>query len=402
MIKMILKYWLGLAVLLFIFSCSEKNDPAPPPDDGNLVNASPTGSWAAVQLKLLIQLAGRDIDPNLFLNDVDVYKVVYKTTYKEEEIDASGLIILPKTTSAVPMISFQRGTIVEQSAAPSVQGLQSESVVSYSALASMGFITVVPDLIGFGESKDIFHPYYIEEPTATAVIDLLKAATILAQQKEVDFDGRLFLAGYSQGGYATLAAHKAIEANPLEGFELIASFPGAGGYDINAMLDHFITIDTYNDPYYLAFVGMSYESYYGQDAILDQFFNEPYAARIPSLFNGINSSAQIDDQLTSDISALIREEVRANSDAYPLNAFLRQKFDENSLVDWTPVAPVFLYHGDADGTVPVENSEISYNKLLDRGANPDNLELNILPGRDHGTAIEPYIEDVVKKLQELK
>jgi hypothetical protein len=168
------------------------------------------------------------------------------------------------------------------------------------------------------------------------------------------------------------------------------------------MLDHFVTIETYNDPYYLAFVGMSYESYYGEDQLLNQFFNEPYASRIPSLFNGTNSSAQIDEQLTTDISTLIREEVLTNSDSYPLNEFLRQKFVENSLVDWTPFAPVFLYHGDADGTVPVENSEITYSKLLDNGADPDNLKLIILPGRDHDTAIEPYIEDVIKKLQLLK
>jgi hypothetical protein len=197
--KMALRFSISILITLLSFSCSEKNDPPPSTDEGNLINASTTGSWTAAQLKLLIQLAGRDIDPNLFVNDVDVYKVVYKTTYQNNEIDASGLIILPKTMSAVPMISFQRGTIVQQSAAPSVQGLQSESVVSYSALASMGFITAIPDLIGFGESKDIFHPYYVEEPTATAVIDLLKAATVLAGQKQVRFDGRLFLAGYSQG-----------------------------------------------------------------------------------------------------------------------------------------------------------------------------------------------------------
>lgn len=396
------RYCSSILMAVFVFACSEKNDPAPAKDNGNLVDASLIGSWQAAQLQLLVQLAGRDIDPNLLVHNVDVYKVVYTTTYKQTEIEASGLIILPKTTTSLPMISFQRGTIVEQSAAPSVQGLQSESVVSYSALASMGFITAVPDLIGFGASKDIFHPYYVEEPTATAVIDLLKAATVLAEEKQVDFDARLFLAGYSQGGYATLAAHKAIEADPLEGFELIASFPGAGGYDINAMLDHFITIDTYNDPYYLAFVGMSYESYYGQDNILSQFFREPYASRIPSLFNGTNTSAQIDQQLTSSIPDLIREEVMTNSDTYPLNEYLRAKFDENSLVDWIPEARVFLYHGDADGTVPVGNSEITYNKLLDNGADPGKLTLTILPGRDHGTAIEPYIEDVVKKLQELK
>ncbi|MDQ2657836.1 MAG: hypothetical protein M3Y60_10480, partial [Bacteroidota bacterium] len=134
--------WLSqLALIFIIISCSENDNQDPQPDKENLISANITGSWSAADLKLLAQLAGRDIDINLIQYNVDVYKVVYTTHYRDTEVEASGLVLLPKTTTAVPIFSFQRGTIVRQSEAPSLQSRQSEDVVSYSALASMGFIT---------------------------------------------------------------------------------------------------------------------------------------------------------------------------------------------------------------------------------------------------------------------
>lgn len=392
--------WLFVLSLL-ILSCSDNNDPAPKPAHENLVTATSRGSWTATNLQLLVQLLGRDIDVSLLAYDVDVYQVTYKTSYKDEEINASGLVIMPKSTDVMPMISFHRGTTVEQAHAPSVQERESEQVLSYSALASMGFITVVPDLIGFAESQEIFHPYYIEQATANAVRDMLLAAKELADDKDLNFNERLFLAGYSQGGYVTMAAHKSLEADPLEGFDVVASFPGAGGYDLNEMLGHVRQASVYPDPYYLAYIGMGFQTYYGQDDLLTSFFQEPYASKIPGLFDGINSGSDINNQLTDEIPALIQEDVLSDSES-PVNQFLEEKFEENSPVDWTPVAPIFMYHGDADQVVPVQNSEATFERLLDNGADPDNLELIIFSGHNHGSAVEPYIEDIVKKLQALR
>lgn len=395
--------WLRTAFVSIVFlACADKNDPAPQPDNGNLVEATSIGSWSAAQLSFLVQLSGQDIDPNVVAHDVDIYKVTYTTSYLEDEIDASGIILLPKASAGVPMISFQHGTLLAQSDAPSLQQKESEQVLSYAALASMGFITAVPDMIGFGESGELFHPYYIEEPTADAVTDLLLAAKTLAAQKQIDFDGRLFLAGYSQGGYATLAAHKAIESDPMEGLSLEASFAGAGGYDLVEMLKYFRGLDTYDDPYYLAYVGMSYQSYYNQNSLLSEFFNEPYASRIPSLFDGIKSGGQIDTQLSHDISTLVNSDILETPENSPVYSFLAEAFVENSLTDWKPHAPLFMYHGDADTTVPLINSHVTYEKLLSNGADPDNLNLIILPGRDHTTAVQPFIEDVVRRLQAIK
>lgn len=400
--KKFFTWWLPVLSAVLIFSCSDKDDPKPLQDEGYLVEATVTGSRAAAELQFFIQFSGRDIDPALFDYDVDIYNVVYKTTYRDEEILASGLILLPKTTAPVSMVSFQHGTIVREADAPSVLSKNSEEVISYAALASMGFIAVIPDMIGFGESSEIPHPYYVEEPTAAAVLDMLKAALELAAEKQIAFNSRLFLAGYSQGGYSTLAAHKALESNPLDDFELIASFPGAGGYDIGSMQEYFFGLDTYDNPYYLAYVGLSYQSYYDRPDLLTRFFREPYAENIPALFDGIKSSEDINGALNSTISELVTEEMLVQSDADPEYKFLRDKFAENSLVDWKPVAPVFFYHGDADVTVPFENSQVTYNKLIGNGANPEDIQLIKLAGRDHNTAIEPYIEDVIRKLESMR
>jgi pimeloyl-ACP methyl ester carboxylesterase len=387
-------------LLLCLVSCSDSNDPAPA-EDKTIVEAILTGSKSSEELKLLIQFSGRDIDPSLFAHDVNIYKVIYRTEYKNSEVFASGLILLPQTTSGTAMISYQHGTLVQQSQAPSVQQDNGLEIISYAALASMGFITVAPDMLGFGEASELFHPYFIEEPTARSVMDFIRAGQLLAKEKQVEFNGKLFLAGYSEGGYATMATHKAIESDPLEGVELIASFPGAGGYDIVAMQQHLFELDHYPDPYYLAYLMLSYQNHYEQPALLKDFFNEPYAREIPSLFNGEKSKGEINAALTTEIETLIKADVRMNfEDAqYTL---IREALEENSLLDWTPGRPVFLYHGTADTTIPYQNSQLTYETLISNGAAPENVQLITLAEADHNSAVEPYIEDVIKKLQSLK
>ena len=179
---------------------------------------------------------------------------------------------------------------------------------------------------------------------------------------------------------------------------MIASFRATGGYDINGMLKYLAGIESYPDPYYLACVGLSYQSYYSEDQLLTDFFNEPYASRIPSLFNGTNSSGDIDSQLTTDIGTLIRDEILMGGESYAPYVFLEEKFAENSLLDWTPKAPVYFYHGDEDFVIPLQNSVDTYEKLLTNGADPATTKLIVLEGYNHGSGAVPYVEDIVKKL----
>jgi fermentation-respiration switch protein FrsA (DUF1100 family) len=81
--------------------------------------------------------------------------------------------------------------------------------------------------------------------------------------------------------------------------------------------------------------------------------------------------------------------------------YIVDAFRENSLTDWVPQTPMYMYHGDADTTVPYANSQSVYEQLLDNGASTDVLHFITLPGADHGSGLEPYIEDVIPKIMSL-
>ena len=53
---------------------------------------------------------------------------------------------------------------------------------------------------------------------------------------------------------------------------------------------------------------------------------------------------------------------------------LRITLQENDLWDWTPQAPMYLFHGEGDELVPYENSQMAYDQFLANGAQDVHLE----------------------------
>ncbi len=393
-----IKFILAFSGLLLIAGCSEDEKPKP-----YLVSAEPYLFVSSSTLRTFLQASGiKSISADEIKYDVDVFKVTYRTTFKGEIIEASGLIALPQTSTSVPMISFQHGTISDHEDAPSTTPTSDQSIFLYAALASPGFIAVVPDYIGFGASEELNHPYYVEEVTTSSVVDNLKAAKELSTQHDVVFNGKLFLAGYSQGGYATMATHKFIEEKKLNEFDLVASFPASGGYDIKGMQEYFFSLDSYHQPFYISYVAYSYFEYYDWATPLSDFFDEPYASRIPELFNGTKGGSEINNQLTESISGLINDDLLTNIDTDPKYAYVVDAFNENSLLDWTPTIPMYMYHGDQDDTVPYQNSIDTYEQLISNGASESVVHFIPLPGADHTSGLIPYIEDFIPKLISLQ
>ncbi len=198
-----------------------------------------------------------------------------------------------------------------------------------------------------------------------------------------------------------MAAHKAIESDGLDGFNLIASFPGAGAYDLSGMQEHIFSLQDYDDPHYLAYMARAYQIEYDEDDLLTDFFKEPYASRIPGLFDGQKGADAINAQLTTKVSDLIQEDMLKNINTNPEYDYLENAFVENSLTDWSPKIQMFMYHGLSDATVPYQNSVDTYNKLLSNGASTSALTLTPLEGT-HSSAIDPYIAAIIEKLLTLK
>ena len=388
-------------VSLVSSSCDDNSEEPTPAENEKLVEATLLYTANASQLKFLAQFAGFDLDVDEIKYDADVYKVTYRTTFKDAEVIASGLVVLPRTNVEVGMVSFHHGTITAHSDAPSNTTETDSDALLYAALSSSGFITVIPDYLGFGSSSSILHPYYVEEYTASAVMDMLIAAKELSVEEDVSFNNKLFLAGYSEGGYVTMATHKGIEEQGLEEFELIASFPAAGAYDISGMENYLLTIDTYDDPSYIAYIIRAYQLTYDFPDVLTDFFKQPYSDRIPGLFDGTKGTSEINSQLTTVLADLLQEELYDNLNSDPEYSYIKDTFVENSLTDWTPTAKMYMYHGDSDVTVPYENSVDTYDKLIANGTSTSNLTFITLTG-NHSSAIQPYIMDFVPKLWALR
>jgi dienelactone hydrolase len=89
-------------------------------------------------------------------------------------------------------------------------------------MASNGYIVCIPDYTGFGASEDIMHPYYHKASSNSAVIDMLHALGEMARKTDIlpSQSGHYYLMGYSQGGWATLAAMEEIEKDDSTGITL--------------------------------------------------------------------------------------------------------------------------------------------------------------------------------------
>lgn len=320
--------------------------------------------------------------------NVKIYKIVYHTNYIKEKITCSGLLYLPVSNESLPFLSFHHGTTFKKSEAPSI-------VKGFSGLeffAAAGYICFRPDYIGYGESEEYFHPYYDSKHSASCVIDFLAAGKEFLCKEKIRFNEKLFLAGYSEGGYITLATQKELERNNPLGVKPVAVAAGAGGYDLFGMLDSLSTGSSKIYPSYLAFLILSFEKVYKWNKPLNYYFSEKYAKVIPELLDGAHDSIQINGKLSSDLTELFNPEFYKNLRGSG-EMELKKALLLNSLTNWKPKTPLRLYHGLEDEIIPFKNSESTFIHLQHHGAN--DVELVPIPGGTHVSSLIPMIESFV-------
>jgi pimeloyl-ACP methyl ester carboxylesterase len=396
----ILKYasqlFLLISLILFV-SCKSPDSLVEPQEQkrGEIVRTSFLGSYTASVIQNLVTFAAAGQQINITLKyDVDTYKIVYRTLDTKGNITiASAALFVPKGKEISPMISLQHGTQTNRSVVASVNALNS---VDGLTAASLGYYTLVPDYLGLGEST-ILHPYHYAKSSADCVIDLIRAGREFARTSSIKLNGQVFLAGYSEGGYVTLAAHKEIEKNYSSEIKIAACAPMAGAYDLNFTAKTILQKQTYNQPSYLSFFVVAYNEIYGWNR-LNEAFNSPYAEKMLSLFDGTKSTSEINAQLTPNISQLFKQNF-LNSYLGGTEVDLTAAFTNNSLLNWTPTAPLRFYHGSADEYVPYENSTraLAYFKSVGAVA-----ELITIAGGTHTSSALPSIIDAVNWFETIR
>ncbi len=297
--------------------------------------------------------------------EVDVYRLEYLTPAPTGDslTMASGLVVRPDGPCFWPLVSYQHGTIF-YGQEPTALGYEwSVGLV----LGTGGYLTLMPDYLGYGSSPvDIFHPYLHAETEASATVDLVAAAMAWCAEQGIGLSEELFLAGYSQGGHATLAAQRAIEAMPDPPMAVTAATAGSGPYDLSGVMRlHMFSATGSLNSFFLAFTLMAYQRVYGNLwEEVDEAFLPPYDVLIPNYFDRADPRpvALPDtaiDMLQPDYVAAVSQDT-----THPAWVAMR----DNDLYAWTPAAPLRLYYCEEDRTVPPANTLLAADSFAQRGA----------------------------------
>ncbi len=385
-------------ILLFVIVLTGCRPELPDTDPGSaqFVSATSIGTFTKTDLQALAIKAGFGNFAVLALYDVEYYKLIYNTTFKGKKIQVSGLLGIPKNVPAPSLLSAQHGTIFRAAEAPSNFP---NTFSGFELFASAGYVALIPDYIGYGISQNITHPYFDKQSSALTVVDMIKAAKYYLRKQNTAISSRLFLAGYSEGGYVTMAAQQEIETNPLHQLTVTAAAEGAGAYDLTVFATLLATRPTYAAPSFLAFIVKSYNSTYNWNRPFSDFFQEPYASQIPQLLDGTKGREEIDAALPKTPIALLNPVFYGDLLNPAKEVELKQRLVSNSFLTWVPKSPTRLYHGTADEAVFIETSVVTYNRFRAEGAT--NVEFFPIPGRDHRGSIEPMFFNALPWLKSL-
>jgi dienelactone hydrolase len=405
---------ISLLILLFITasiqqSCKDEDKPEITGSEAHkLISYEKVSTTAANNIQstfALLAIAYPEINKLNFNNalDVEVFRVKYKTKLKDEEITASGLVCIPKTNAALPVLSFQNGTNTSDSDAPSVN-IKNDQFVILQNVAGLGYIVTIPDYIGFGESNQVLHPYYHRESSDAAVIDLIQAAGEMLEDNyfTCETNGKLFMLGYSQGGWATLSAFKTLEENNPLNLTPVAASCGAGAYNLTDVATSILKQTTYNSPVYLPYFIESHKRNGFLNTSLDLYFNAPYIPKITELFDGKHYLGSINSALNDTLSRLMTPDMLQNFTTGAAFEPLRNELTANSLDAWNVKGKLLFMHGTNDITVPTFESENIVNDFRQLGLTEEQVKLELIPGANHGSGIFPWVIRSMTWLNEMK
>jgi pimeloyl-ACP methyl ester carboxylesterase len=319
-------------------------------------------------------------------NGIIIFEITYKTTFKGESVLASGLVSVPAGTGTYDMISYQNGTTTLHSHAPTADP-DRELFRLIEAVASTGFVISLPDYLGFGESENMIHPYLHKASTVQSVLDMIRAVKELAQIKEFQLTNDLYLAGYSMGGWATLGVQREIENNHSDEFNLKASVPAAGPFDLKFTNQQILENDSYPMPYFIGFMINTYVKMEETTTPVNEVLNHPYDSLVTVLFDGKRSGEDINALLTTSIADLFTENYRLNYDTGETFASFRTVLEANSIEPWNVQTPTMLIHSTKDELIPFAVSQKTRLDLLAAGTPDDRIHLVPMPDLSHNEGI---------------
>jgi alpha-beta hydrolase superfamily lysophospholipase len=285
--------------------------PPPVPVRGTLLQTPPerasTFSVASLVLKLAASATGSAdlqtlavvatqtllLDSGTPVCDIAIYHLRYQTVGgMNEPATSSGALMVPsgsdpRCSGPRPIVLYAHGTSTDRGfniADLSVQQ-NAEGLILAAFFAAQGMIVVAPNYAGYDTSTLGYHPYLNADQQSKEMIDVLKAARSAlptADAPSTTDGGRLYITGYSQGGYVAMATERAMEA---AGMQVTAAAPMSGPYALAAFVDAVFAGEVDGGaPVVAAFLVTGYQKSYGNlYSSATDVFEPAYATGIEAL-----------------------------------------------------------------------------------------------------------------------
>ena len=331
-------------------------------------------------------------------NGVDAYKVLYETPDTDGSVDtASGLLVLPLGIEDIahPIVAYQHGTASDRDAVPSNKA--ADALLAYF-LCAQGYIVTAADFLGLGESRRKIHPYLHAKTEASAAIDLIRASKAYLDESAIAYNDQLFITGYSQGGHAAMALQRELESNFSSEFNVTASSPMSGPYNLSGeLLSAAFSDEPYMFPSYMVWMIVAYQSVYGNlYTSIEDVFKPGFVTMVKGFVEGAINRGELNDlmvnKLVADFGASIPK--LALQESYiegfqddPNNAWL-MALQDNDLFGWEPIAPTRLMYCKGDDQVLFTHSTFTDSVMNANGA-ADVMAIDVASEEDHGGCVVP-------------
>ena len=371
------------ALLVLATGCGSDGDPAP----GQAVEVTSVASLPKAAIDQGAAASGLQPLAGAARCDVSLRQLAYRTRDPRggKPILVSAALLVPGGADCrgpFPLLAYGKGTDVLRDRTLANPD-DPETQLLAAMFAAQGYAVVAPDYIGFARSDYPYHPYLEADSEASTILDAATAARATLQSEGVRLRSAVFLAGYSQGGHASMAAQRAAERDRPRDLTVAAAGHSSGPYDLGgsflAGLSR-LPAGTAGSTLFVPYALTGYQQTYGNlYATPSDYFKPPYDSGIEDLLPGTLTFEQLlaAGRLPPLLGDLITP--RLIADLQTPGSGLRQALERNTLLGWAPPAPTLLCGGGRDPVVDFRNALQAEATFQARGARVPVVDVEKVP-----------------------
>ncbi|MBH1973966.1 MAG: alpha/beta hydrolase, partial [Rhodobacteraceae bacterium] len=230
------------------------------------------------------------------------------------------------------------------------------------------YMLIGADYFGMGISSEP-EGYMVKASHQQATYDMMMASRAVLNQMKIGSD-KLFLSGWSQGGFVTMAMLEKLEQS---GVPVTAAATASAPQDVYALLQGFMAYPRENDAVWLNSIvilsAFAFENYYGVPGLARSVITDEYYDVSKKAYDRVPFDAA---DITTDLKKLIRSEY-FDPEFFAASAYGRL-MQETQAYRRVIQSPVRNYYGEADEAITVGVGRMAETYAMAMGTGNTNVE----------------------------